>query len=132
MDVLGFYLLNIRKRKKRMDKILLSLKKNKIGIIIIIFSAICTAFGQYCWKVWETKGLLTLFIGFILYGIGAVSMIIAFKFGSLSVLHPMMSIGYVFALIIGYFWLGEAITITKIIGITSILIGVALMGIGDE
>ena len=132
MDVLGFYLLNIRKRKKRMDKILLSLKKNKIGIMIIIFSAICTAFGQYCWKVWETKGLLTLFIGFILYGIGAVSMIIAFKFGSLSVLHPMMSIGYVFALIIGYFWLGEAITITKIIGITSILIGVALMGIGDE
>ena len=132
MDVLGFYLLNIRKRKKRMDKILLSLKKNKIGIIIIIFSAICTAFGQYCWKVWETKGLLTLFIGFILYGIGAVSMIIAFKFGSLSVLHPMMSIGYVFALIIGYFWLGEAITITKIIGITSILIGVALMGMGDE
>lgn len=115
-----------------MDKILLSLKKNKIGIIIIIFSAICTAFGQYCWKVWETKGLLTLFIGFILYGIGAVSMIIAFKFGSLSVLHPMMSIGYVFALIIGYFWLGEAITITKIIGITSILIGVALMGMGDE
>mgnify|MGYP004555966655 CR=1 FL=1 len=132
MDLLGFYLLNIRKRKKRMDKILLSLKKNKIGIMIIIFSAICTAFGQYCWKVWETKGLLTLFIGFVLYGIGAVSMIIAFKFGSLSVLHPMMSIGYVFALIIGYFWLGEALTITKIIGITSILIGVALMGMGDE
>ena len=122
----------IKKGMKRMDKILLSLKKNKIGIMIIIFSAICTAFGQYCWKVWETKGLLTLFIGFILYGIGAVSMIIAFKFGSLSVLHPMMSIGYVFALIIGYFWLGEAITITKIIGITSILIGVALMGMGDE
>lgn len=122
----------IKKRMKRMDKILLSLKKNKIGIMIIIFSAICTAFGQYCWKVWETKGLLTLFIGFVLYGIGAVSMIIAFKFGSLSVLHPMMSIGYVFALIIGYFWLGEALTITKIIGITSILIGVALMGMGDE
>ena len=122
----------IKKGMKRMDKILLSLKKNKIGIMIIIFSAICTAFGQYCWKVWETKGLLTLFIGFVLYGIGAVSMIIAFKFGSLSVLHPMMSIGYVFALIIGYFWLGEALTITKIIGITSILIGVALMGMGDE
>ena len=63
-----------------MDKILLSLKKNKVGIMIILFSAICTAFGQYCWKVWEAKGLLTLFIGFVLYGIGAVSMIIAFKF----------------------------------------------------
>ena len=57
----------IKKGMKRMDKILLSLKKNKIGIMIIIFSAICTAFGQYCWKVWETKGLLTIFIGFILF-----------------------------------------------------------------
>lgn len=100
--------------------------------MIILFSSICTVFGQYCWKVWETKGLLTLLIGFILYGIGAVFMIIAFKFGSLSVLHPMMGIGYVFALIIGYFWIGEAITITKIIGIIAILIGVALMGMGDE
>ena len=71
-------------------------------------------------------------LSYVLYGIGAVSMIIAFKFGSLSVLHPMMSIGYVFALIIGYFWLGEAITVTKVVGITSILIGVALMGMGDE
>ena len=62
-----------------MDKFILSLKKNKIGIAIIIFSAICTAFGQYCWKVWEAKGMLTLLIGFVLYGIGAISMIIAFK-----------------------------------------------------
>lgn len=50
-------------------------------------------------------------------------MIIAFKFDSISVLHPMISIGCVFALIIGYFWLGERITITKVIGIVSILIG---------
>ena len=83
-------------------------------------------------KVWGNKRAIALFIGFVLYGIGAVSMIIAFKFGSLSVLHPMMSIGYIFALIIGYFWLEEALTITKIVGITSILIGVALMGMGDE
>ncbi len=115
-----------------MDKIAASLKKNKIGIILMIFSALCTSWGQYCWKIWESKGLAVLIIGFILYGTGAVSMIIAFKFGSLSVLHPMMSISYVFALFIGFFLLGEAITIPKTIGIISILIGVALMGVGDE
>ena len=59
-------------------------------------------------------------------------MIIAFKFGSLSVLHPMMSIGYVVALFIGYFLLGESITIFKVIAIAFILIGVILMGVGDE
>ena len=59
-------------------------------------------------------------------------MIIAFKFGSLSVLHPMMSIGYIIALLIGYFLLDEDITKFKIIAIIFILIGVVLMGVGDE
>lgn len=115
-----------------MEKLLESLRKNKIGIIIIITSAIITAFGQYFWKISEGSKIIELLIGFGLYGIGAILMIIAFKFGSLSVLHPMMSIGYVVALFIGYFFLGENITIFKVIAIIFILIGVTLMGVGDE
>ena len=115
-----------------MEKILESLKKNKIGIIIIIISAITTAFGQYFWKISEGSKIIELLIGFSLYGIGAILMIIAFKFGSLSVLHPMMSIGYIIALLIGYFLLDEDITKFKIIAIIFILIGVVLRGVGDE
>lgn len=115
-----------------MEKIILSLKKNKIGIIIMIISAICTSLGQYFWKVSNGNDIKQLLIGFIFYGIGAIVMIIAFKFGSLSVLHPMMSMGYVIALFIGYFWLGEAITVMKVIGIIFILIGITLIGVGDE
>ncbi|WP_133015267.1 EamA family transporter [Clostridium cuniculi] len=115
-----------------MEKLLESLRKNKIGIIMIITSAVITAFGQYFWKISEGSKIIELLIGFSLYGIGAILMIIAFKFGSLSVLHPMMSIGYVVALFIGYFLLGENITIFKVIAIIFILIGVILMGVGDE
>ena len=115
-----------------MEKIILSLKKNKIGILIMIVSAICTAIGQYFWKVSGGSSIKALFIGFFLYGIGALMMIIAFKFGSLSVLHPMMSIGYIVALFIGYFLLGEYITVMKVVGIIFILIGVTLIGVGDE
>lgn len=115
-----------------MEKLLESLRKNKIGIVIIIASAVITAFGQYFWKISEGSKIIELAIGFSLYGIGAILMIIAFKFGSLSVLHPMMSIGYVVALFIGYFLLGESITIFKVIAIAFILIGVILMGVGDE
>lgn len=115
-----------------MEKLLESLRKNKIGIIMIITSAVITAFGQYFWKISEGSKILELLIGFNLYGVGAILMIIAFKFGSLSVLHPMMSIGYVVALFIGYFLLGENITILKVIAIIFILIGVTLMGVGDE
>lgn len=115
-----------------MEKLLESLRKNKIGIIMIITSAVITAFGQYFWKISEGSKIIELLIGFSLYGIGAILMIIAFKFGSLSVLHPMMSIGYVVALFIGYFLLEENITIFKVIAIIFILIGVTLMGVGDE
>ncbi|WP_297712689.1 EamA family transporter [Clostridium sp.] len=115
-----------------MEKVILSLKKNKIGILIMIVSAICTAFGQYFWKISEGNIIKDLVIGFFLYGIGAIIMIIAFKFGSLSVLHPMMSIGYIVALFIGYFLLGEYITVMKVVGIIFILIGVTLIGVGDE
>ena len=115
-----------------MEKLLESLRKNKIGIIMIITSAVITAFGQYFWKISEGSKIIELLIGFSLYGIGAILMIIAFKFGSLSVLHPMMSIGYVVALFIGYFLLVENITIFKVIAIIFILIGVILMGVGDE
>lgn len=115
-----------------MEKIVESLRKNKIGIILIITSAIVTAFGQYFWKISEGSKLIELIIGFGLYGVGAILMIIAFKFGSLSVLHPMMSMGYVIALFIGYFLLGESITIFKVMAIIFILVGVILMGVGDE
>ena len=119
-----------------MSGIINSLRKNKVGIIIMVFSAFATAIGQYCWKISHLQSLnyqlIFLLIGFICYGFGALCMIVAFKFGSFSVLHPMQSLGYVFAVIIGYFMLNEAITTTKLIGLLFILFGVTMIGAGDE
>lgn len=77
------------------------------GIILILLSALCTSFGQLLWKIGINSNLFILLIGFVLYGIGALSMIIALKFGELSILHPLMCTGYIFALINGYFFLKE-------------------------
>ena len=59
-------------------------------------------------------------------------MLVAFKFGSLSVLHPMLSLSYIFALVFGKLFLGEYISVLKILGIASIIVGVAFIGGGDE
>jgi len=59
-------------------------------------------------------------------------MILSYKHGSLSVLHPMMSMSYVFAFIIGYFILNETIQIGKIIGLILIILGCFLIGGGDD
>lgn len=114
------------------NRFAVSLQKNKVGMAIMIISAVCTAFGQYFWKSSHGTNLLVMFIGFVFYGFGALTMILAFRYGSFSVLHPMLSLGYVFGLIISTSLLGEAIDVYKIIGLLFILFGVTMVGVGDE
>lgn len=94
------------------------------GIILIIISALLTSFGQLLWKLGTDNGIVILLLGFILYGIGALTMIVALRFGELSILHPLMCIGYVFALVNGYIFLGETVTMIQLFGILIIIIGV--------
>ncbi|HEX2938001.1 MAG TPA: EamA family transporter [Ruminiclostridium sp.] len=116
-----------------MNSLVSSLKKNKTGMAIMVFSALASSLGQYVWKVaGMNNNLFLMLCGFALYGLGAVCMITAFRYGSFSVLHPMQSLGYVFAIFIGLFLLNEAITPQKTIGLLFILFGVIMIGVGDE
>ena len=101
------------------------------GIGLMIFAALSTSLGQLFWKLSDGLWDINLWIGFSLYGLGAVSMTVAFRFGKLSVLHPLMSIGYVFAIVFGFIFLNEVITINILTGTSLILIGVILIG-GDQ
>lgn len=114
-----------------LNDVRMSLQKNRIGIILIIIASISTAFGQMFWKL--STGLVNLefIIGFFLYFLGAIIMIIAFRFGSLSVLHPLLSIGYIFALLISIFFLNEILQIHHFIGTLLIVVGAVLIGGGD-
>lgn len=111
---------------------MISFEKNKKGIVLIIIAALFTVLGQYFWKLSHANNIEFVIIGFLFYGIGAVGMIIAFKFGSFSVLHPMMSINYIFTILLAYFTLGESINLYKIIGLLFIMIGITCVGVGDE
>lgn len=102
------------------------------GIILIIIAALCTSFGQLFWKIGVSHNILLILLGFVLYGVGALSMIIALKFGNLSILHPLMCVGYIFALINGALFLGEKITMNHAIGIAIIIIGVIFIARGDS
>ncbi|MCA0985526.1 EamA family transporter [Halobacillus yeomjeoni] len=109
-----------------------SLKENRIGIILMILASLQTALGQMFWKMSEGEINYFLFIGFFLYFLGAVLMIVSFRFGSLSVLHPLLSIGYVFALFFGSVILQESITESNLLGTFLIIVGAALIGGGDH
>lgn len=109
-----------------------SLKKNKKGILLMLISSICVCIGQLLWKLSNERGIECLIIGFVFYGIGAMVMILAYKFGSLSVLQPMLSLNYIISIILAKSVLNESITLLKVIGILTIMVGVILIGGGDD
>ncbi|GIM28240.1 membrane protein [Clostridium polyendosporum] len=115
-----------------MNSFITSFKKNYKGILFIIIASLLTSLGQLLWKLSNGQSLNFLISGFFLYGIGAVLMIIAFRYGSLSVIHPMLSFGYIFAIILGNIVLKESITIYQYLGIFIIILGVILIGGGDD
>ncbi|MFB5661959.1 EamA family transporter [Alteribacillus sp. HJP-4] len=115
-----------------LDKAVSSFKKNKIGISIMLLASLCTALGQMFWKLSEGGWNWELLLGFFLYFMGAASMITAFRFGDLSLLHPLLSAGYVIALFLGIGFLGEAATAPGLLGTAFIVAGAVLIGGGDH
>lgn len=108
-----------------------SFKKNRIGILLMLVSSLCVCFGQLFWKLSSHQEIIPLLLGFTLYGIGALIMIYAYKFGSLSVLQPILSMNYVLSIVLANWLLNEQITFLKVTGVIIIILGVILI-VGGE
>ena len=109
-----------------------SLKQNKIGILLILFASLCLCTGQLFWKISVLGSIWFLGGGFILYGMGTVLMFSAYRFGNMSILQPMLSMNYVFGVILAIQVLNENIGLLQLIGITIITLSVILLGGSDE
>ena len=109
-----------------------SIRKNKKGILMMIVSSICACVGQLLWKLSAVEGIMMMLAGFVLYGIGALVMIAAYRFGKLSVLQPILSLNYVLSIVLAAVVLKEEVTIIKCIGVLVLIAGVVLIAGGDE
>ena len=109
-----------------------SFQKNKKGILMMIVSSICACVGQLLWKLSAVEGIMMMLAGFVLYGIGALVMIAAYRFGKLSVLQPILSLNYVLSIVLAALVLKEEVTIIKCIGVLVLIAGVVLIAGGDE
>ena len=98
---------------------------------MMVASSLFVSFGQMFWKLFHTEGVWALILGLVLYACGALIMIVAYKYGKLSVLQPMLCLAYVFAIFIGVFILQESITPLRLIGIAVVIFGVVLIAGGD-
>jgi drug/metabolite transporter (DMT)-like permease len=80
-------------------------------------------------------GILTippLFAGYALYAIFAVMMIYSLKHGEMSVLFPLISLGFVWVAILSVLVLHETMSPLKGAGIAIIVCGVAVLGRGGS
>ncbi len=69
-----------------------------------------------------------LFVGYTLYGVSALLMIAALKYGELSILYPVIAMTYVWVAILSVSIYGESVSLLKFGGLSSIVLGVAVLG----
>ena len=105
----------------------------------IALAAICALLGstgQLLFKLGSSSVTLSLASwltnvkvigGMILYGLSAILFIFALKYGSLSVLYPVIATSYVWVALLSNRVLGEQLSLPTWGGITLILFGIVLV-----
>ena len=73
-----------------------------------------------------------LILGLLLYGGFTLLMVLALRQGELSMLYPIISLTYVWVTLLSYTMLGEKPNMMKNVGITVIVVGVAVLGRGGR
>ncbi|BAY05093.1 EamA family transporter [Anabaena cylindrica FACHB-243] len=68
-----------------------------------------------------------LLLGLSCYGIGAIAYILLLTRVNLSVAAPAVSVGYIFSVLLGFFFLKEPIPFIRIVGLSLIVTGVILV-----
>ena len=98
----------------------------------MLLASLFVAAGQFFWKFSYGHSLLYIIAGFFAYGLGALLMMVAFHYGKLSVVHPVLSMSYVFGAVISYFILREVLIWRQYAGILVIMVGVFMIAGGDH
>ncbi len=91
----------------------------------MLVCSVCLCLGQFCWKV--GNGVLVIAVGFMIYGIGAIAMLAAYRKGSIAVLQPINSVSYVVSAILGAAFFNESFSALKVVGIIVIIVGVTIL-----
>ena len=109
------------------------------SILLILISSLIGSFGAVFLKIGaeHMKGslarLLTnywLGVGIVLYLLSSVFYMMGISQGQLTVLYPMVSLGYIWAIVWARIFFKEPFTRAKIGGLAMIICGVALINLG--
>jgi len=89
------------------------------------------AFAQAPMIAWKILTNVPLFGGLACYGISTILLVLALRYGELSVLYPIIALTYVWVSILSVGFLGESLNVFKLLGLVFIVLGVAVLGRKD-
>jgi drug/metabolite transporter (DMT)-like permease len=107
---------------------------------LILFGSFLGAFGSVYFKlgadklkftIKDLRGNRDLMRGIIIYGASTLFYLIGIKGGELTVLFPLVSTGYVWMCLLSIKYLHERMNMLKWGGISCIVLGVVLIGLGQ-
>ncbi len=109
-------------------------------ILLVISCTLFTSIGQLLLKsgslhtnsLMEILTNIPLIAGLFSYAIGAILLIIALKYGELSLIYPFIALSFIWVNLISLIIFHEYIAFINWIGITAIVIGVSLIGYGGH
>jgi undecaprenyl phosphate-alpha-L-ara4N flippase subunit ArnE len=110
------------------------------SILLVLLASLISSFGAVFLKLgaahlnrgfryilnWQLAFGAALFVG------SSVPFLMGLKHGELSVLYPMVALGYVWALFWSRLFFGEPITKAKIGALFMILVGIMCIGVGGR
>ncbi|PIO00578.1 small multi-drug resistant family protein [archaeon CG10_big_fil_rev_8_21_14_0_10_43_11] len=117
-------------------------------VVLVVISVTLGSIGQFFMKYGMNQyGLVSLslqelpriilmlfqpfvFTGLALYGFSSILWLIVLSQADLSFVYPMLGLGFIFTALIGRFAFNESFTWVKFIGLSVIVLGVTLIGIG--
>ncbi len=104
-----------------------------VGSIIGSFGAVFLKLGAAHLKQGFQHILnVRLAAGIFLYLLSSVFFVMGLRHGELSVLYPLVALGYVWTLLWSRLFFGEMFTREKFVGLGLILVGVLFVGIGSK
>ncbi|HBV86041.1 EamA family transporter [Desulfosporosinus sp.] len=118
-------------------------------LAIALVSILLGATGQFLFRlgmvqygnvtvtgIWRQLGSIILtpaiFMGFVCFGVSSILWLVVISRWELSYAYPLVSLGYVIAILYGTILLNEDLTLPKILGCTLILAGMSVLGLWGQ
>lgn len=115
-------------RRQSIALVLLCTFFGAIGQILIKFGANTLPNGHPVTMLTN----LPLMAGYSLYGISAVLLVLALRDGELSILYPVISLTYVWVTFLSVLFFKETLHPFKVLGVLTIVAGVAVLGMDQK